>query len=229
MKNIIIKSVISIVILIFSFMGCWDSHNHHSINDPETEEGSGYITGENRNVSECSGVNLKYYGKVYLKQGSEQSIHVEADDNIIDDVVTRNENGYLTTGLRNGSYSNVTVKVYVTLKSIENISIEGSGAVYIENSINCDKLTCSINGAGDIDLWGSANNLDCRINGAGNISAFDFITKYCTAKISGTGNCSLNVTEDLDASISGVGNIIYSGEPKRVTSSISGMGKIGKK
>lgn len=202
---------------------------HVYINDPETKYGSGKIISETRNVDECYGVCLKYAGKIFLTQGDEQSIRIEADDNIIDDVVAQSENGILNVGLKEGSYSNATVRIYVVLKNIKSISIEGAGNIVVENPITCSDLICNINGAGDIDLWGNGNTLSCRINGAGNISAFDFPAKYCTAKISGTGNCTVNVSENLDASISGVGNITYDGNPKSVKSSISGIGKINKR
>jgi len=205
--------------------GC-DDHSHH-INEPHY--GSGRIVTQVRNVSDCTGINLKYAGAVYLTQDNEQSITVEADDNIIDQVITRNENGVLSVGLQDGSYSDVKVKIYVSLKSIESISINGAGNITVQNQIASNNVACSINGAGDISLKGSGSNLDCRINGAGNINAFDFQSKNCTAKINGTGNCTVNVSEYLDAAISGVGNITYDGNPKLVKSSISGIGKISRK
>ena len=205
--------------------GC-DDHSHH-INDPLY--GSGRIVTQVRNVSDCSSINLKYAGSVYLTQDNNQSIRVEADDNIIENVITRNDNGVLTVGLEDGCYSDVKVKIYVSLKSIEAISINGAGNIIVQNPIASNNVACLINGAGDINLKGSGSNLDCRINGAGNINAFDFQSKNCTARINGTGNCSVNVSEYLDASISGVGNIVYDGNPKQIKSSISGIGKISRK
>jgi len=90
-------------------------------------------------------------------------------------------------------------------------------------------LDCIINGAGNIVLRGNANSSNCIINGAGNINAFSFSVKNCIAKVNGTGDCSVYVSDNLDAVISGVGNIIYDGNPKVVKSSISGIGNISKR
>ena len=226
MKKIFcISLVLSCLIIILS--GCDNSSN---INEPDnTIKGSGRLITQERNVSECTGINLKYSGNIYLKQDSVQSIQVEADDNIINNVVTQNQNGILLAGLTNGSYSNVTVNIYVSLKSIENLSINGAGNIVAQNPINCSHLNCTINGAGDINVAGSGNSLNSTINGAGNINAFNFTVKDCVATIKGAGNCSINVTGTLNAVITGVGNIIYDGNPVNVSSSVTGVGNITQK
>jgi hypothetical protein len=43
--------------------------------------------------------------------------------------------------------------------------------------------------------------------------------------ISGSGNCTCNVTESLKASVSGSGNVSYEGDPK-VDVHVSGSGKV---
>ena len=220
-KAFYISVFISCLLIIHS--GC----NSSSINEPDdTIKGSGRLITQVRNISECTGINLRYAGNIYIKQDSVQSILVEADDNIINNVVTQNKDGILTAGLTNGSYSNVTVKIYVSLKSIKSLSIQGAGNITTQNQIISSHMDCIINGAGDIYLVGSSNSLNCIINGAGNINAFDYKTLSCSAKIIGTGNCYVYAKESLDALITGVGNIIYAGEPGNVSSSVIGVGNI---
>ena len=223
MRTAMWKKLILLCLPLLTVFGCWETHHFN-----EPRYGSDRIISEERNTSECNGICLKYAGNVYLRQGDEQSITVEANDNIIDDVITQSQDGILSVGLRNGSYSDVTVRVYVTLKSIEQISIEGAGNINVQNSIDSKNLNCIINGAGDIYLKGYGEYLECKINGAGNIDAFKFPVKNCAAKINGSGNCSVNVSDYLDAAISGIGNIVYEGNPN-VKSSISGIGKISRR
>jgi hypothetical protein len=217
------------LLLSFSFFlivlsGC---NNSSSINEPEEKiTGSGRLITQERNVNECTGINLRYAGNIYIKQDSIQSILVEADDNIINNVVTQSTDGILSAGLTNGSYSNVTVKIFVSLKSIKSLTIQGAGNIVAQNEIISSQPDCIINGAGDIYLVGGGNSLNCIINGAGNINAFDFIADSCHAKIIGTGNCYVFAKESLDAVITGVGNIIYAGNPGNVSSSVTGVGNI---
>lgn len=220
-KELCVSIFFSFVLIILS--GC----NNSDINEPgNTINGSGRLITQERNVSECTGINLRYAGNIYLKQDTVQSIQVIADDNIINNVVTQNIDGILSAGLTNGSYSDVTVRIYVSLKSIESITIEGAGDIEVQNPVASNHLDCIINGAGNIILSGRGNSLNCIINGAGNITAFDFEAGSCTVKIIGTGNCSVYAKESLNASISGVGNIIYDGDPRNVKSLITGEGNI---
>lgn len=221
MKKYYAKISYVLVLLVITITGCT-----HESNVNETIYGSGRIVSQDRIVKECSGLNIQYAGDVNLLQGEEQSIRVEADDNIISNILTYADGDILTVGIDKGSYSNIKVKIYVTLKSINQIAIQGAGNVTVQNSITGNQLVCSINGAGDIYLNGNAEGLTCGINGAGNINAFNFPVKMCNATIKGTGNCSVNVSDNLEAAISGVGNIIYDGNPIKVKSTISGIGKI---
>jgi hypothetical protein len=47
----------------------------------------------------------------------------------------------------------------------------------------------------------------------------------CTIRISGSGNCEVNVVNNLFVQVSGVGDIFYKGSPT-LTSDISGVGNI---
>ncbi len=222
MKKSFCISLIFLVFLVL-FSACNNSDNINGSGN--TIKGSGKLITQERNLSECNGINLRYAGNIYLKQDSIQSVKVEADDNIIDNVITQNQGSILIAGLQNGSYSDVTVRIYISLISIENLTIDGAGNIEIQNDINCDNLSCIINGAGDINLSGKGDLLSCIIKGAGNINAFNFEVRTCQAKIKGTGNCSVYAARTLNAEITGVGNIVYDGNPV-VVSSITGIGNI---
>ncbi len=223
MKNRFI-GIILFFLIVGIFLGCQDSDN---INEPNNHiNGSGKIVTETRNLDDCSGISLLNIGKVYLTQADEQSILVEADDNVIGLVITRKENGLLQVGLPDGSYSNVTLRVYVSLKTIDNISIEGAGDVECQQPIFDNDLYCSINGAGSIILNGNGKYLNTLINGAGNINAKEFTVENCNTVVNGAGSCIVYVTNELDAYVTGVGNVIYYGNPGIVKSSISGLGQI---
>ncbi len=225
MKRIIIFRATFLFSLFIFFYGCKDSS---TITNNDTIYGSGKVVSELRTVDECSGLTIKNVGDVYLTQGDTQSIRIEADDNIIDKVITQKNDGILQVGLQDGSYSNITLKMYISLKNVCSLSIDGTGKVSVEKSIKCDTLNCAVNGAGNLSIIGSADFFICSVNGAGNVSAKDFIAKKCSAFVNGTGNCIIYVTDELNASVNGVGKIIYYGNPTKVTTYVSGMGQIKK-
>jgi len=65
-----------------------------------------------------------------------------------------------------------------------------------------------------------------EITGAGNIRNSGLVSETCSATISGTGECEVNVTRQLDAVISGVGTITYFGNPQTVNKDAGHSGTI---
>ena len=219
----VLKNLSLLVLAFVIFYGCDKSSD---INNNDTIYGSGKIVSQTREVEECSGLTIQNMGEIYLTQDNSQSIRIEADDNIMNQVISNKVNGALVIGLKDGSYSNVTLRAYVSLKTIESITINGAGKITTQNSLNCDNLDLIINGAGDVTVLGNSNYMYCFINGAGNVMAKDFSVQKCKAMVNGTGNITLTVTEDLDATVNGAGNIYYYGNPANVTTSIIGVGHI---
>ena len=223
MKTKIFSSTVFLILMFAIFFGCKKSSN---INDDDTIHGSGKIVSQTREVNECSGLTVKNIGDVYLTQDENQSIRIEADDNIIDQVISSKENNELVIGLKDGGYSNITLRAYVSLKTIENLTINGAGKITTQNSLNSDNLDLIVNGAGNVSISGNSNYIYCFINGAGNVSAKEFAVQKCKAIVNGAGNITITVTEDLDATVNGAGNIFYYGNPANVTTSITGLGQI---
>jgi len=221
--KIILKNLSLLFLTLVIFYGCDKSPN---VNNDDTIHGSGKIVSQTRDVEECSGLIIQNIGSVSLTQDNTQSIRIEADDNIIDEVITRKEDGVLLVGLKDGSYSNVTLRAYVSLKTIESLKINGAGNINTQNSLNCDELDVIINGAGNIAIEGNGNYMYCFINGAGIVMAKDFSIQKCKAMVNGAGNITLTVTENLNATVNGAGNIFYYGNPLNVTTSITGVGQI---
>jgi hypothetical protein len=222
----IIKQILFFLIALLLYNGC---DNTNSVNSSDTIYGSGVIVTKTVDVAECSGLTINATGNVYLAPDTVQSIRVEADNNIIDKVLAQEENGILKTGLPGGSYSNITLRIYVSMKTITQLSIIGAGNITLQNPLSADNLNCSIDGAGYIYVTGTGNYLSCLINGAGNISAKDFTVQKCKAVVNGAGTCTVYTTNELDASIIGAGTIYYYGNPASVKTSILGIGQIIKK
>jgi hypothetical protein len=92
----------------------------------------------------------------------------------------------------------------------EDLKIESMGAASIKAAGKVKSATISSSGAGDID----ANRLQAE-----------------KARVTVAGAASVNVyaTEQLDVTISGVGSVTYSGNPKSVNKNVSGFGSVKQK
>lgn len=210
-----------VALMLPTYWGCDDEHR---ITREENIVGSGVIVSQQRNPGSFTGVRIVGVAKVYVRQGSADSLRIEADDNIIGRVTSVVNQGVLTVGLTNGSYTNVTVKVYATMTTIHSLGIDGSGDIETTNSIQTDNVACSIIGAGSVTLSGAATDESVVIAGAGSIHNFGLVSSQCSASILGTGTVEVYARQRLDALISGVGSITYDGNPAVVNSTTTGVG-----
>lgn len=208
--------------LLLLFAGC-----HKDLTGPEADYiGSGRIVSESRSLGTFKAISIESVGNVHFRQDSERSVRVEADDNILDRVSTRVENGLLSIGLLPGSYSHVTVDLYVSAPTLEVITISGAGSISCAAPLHLDSLRCLLSGAGSMTLSGSSVRQTILISGAGSVYSNEMVSSICSVTISGTGSAEVNVTQQLDAIVSGVGNVLYSGNPPVVHQQVSGIGNV---
>jgi hypothetical protein len=105
--------------------------------------------------------------------------------------------------------------------------VSGSGDMDLDMAVG-DLAEFQISGSGDVKAVGSANEFKTSISGSSRISAEDFQTNRADIRISGSGDISIAVKDELDAHVSGSGNIRYKGNPSKVNSHASGSGKVSK-
>ena len=203
MRIFSLKSVmpIGIVLTVILFSGC--SKDNEGVTNPNQIVGSGRLVSDQRAAGTFNAINVTGIGKVYISQDTVQSLRIEADDNILGLVTTTVSNGLLTVALKDGSYSGITVNVYASMKTIRELQCVGTAEFVNDGRIDSDSIVCRITGAGTITLNGTARFESVEIIGAGTIHNYGLVSSRCSALISGTGNIEVNVTQELDAIISG--------------------------
>ena len=224
----ILKRIIGfamLVVVIWIFGGCHDEN----INSADQIVGSGRIAVRSMSFPSFSGIKLTGFGEVYVTQDTLSSVRLEVDDNVIDRVSVSVQDGNLVVGLPKGSYSNVTLKLHVSMKSVEYLEVSGAGSFATVGPIEVDVLTCRIVGAGEMTMSGHAATENLSLDGAGSYRGFNLESSACTVNLSGAGSAEVNVTHHLEASISGVGSVVYAGNPSEIVSHVSGMGSIQRK
>lgn len=187
--------------------------------------------------------SLNFSGHVYLKQGP-QSVIVEAQQNILDNIETDVNAGYWKIKFDKNVRNHDGVKIWISIPDLTSARVSGSGDIQgkeftglgnldlavsgsgdIELEFQSKSLEASISGSGDMELAGRTGNCDFRISGSGDIEAEDLEADNCKVKISGSGDASVHVNGSLEVGISGSGDVVYGGSPK-VRSKISGSGDV---
>ena len=209
--------------------------------------GNGNMITKTRNVGEFDKVAVGGSFDVKLIAGTEGSVTIKVDENLLEYLVTKVEDGKLKLRWKKGINISARKGILITVpfKDIEGVSLSGSGDVYSEDTIKADKfraalsgsgnvklsvdaqeVSSAISGSGDIDLVGSTKQLKCSISGSGNIRAYELKSNNADVRIAGSGNIRVFVDENLKARIAGSGSIHYKGNPKKQDTKISGSGNV---
>ncbi|MCS6973839.1 MAG: DUF2807 domain-containing protein [Cyclobacteriaceae bacterium] len=196
---------------------------------------------------------------VYLKQTNKQEVTVEAMTDIYNLTKIYVENGILMINLERKPDDpnksiwakiddiklNPTMKVYVSVKNLDEIQINGAGKVISENSLAASLLNVSVSGSGSTDLdikgdvvkaevsgsgklgiKGYASSLDAVVSGSGSLNAFNCPVEKAKVKVSGSGVAELNVSDNLDALVVGSGSVKHKGNTKNTVKKVYGTGTV---
>lgn len=211
---------------------------------------NGNIITTTRTVSNFDKLSVSGSFDITLIEGKEGEISIKTSENLMDIIVTEVKEGTLNIKFEKGvQIKNVkTIQITVAYKTIEAISLAGSGDIKaelpiitndltlglsgsgnIKLAIETNNLTTSIAGSGNINLTGKTGVFTCSISGSGNINAQELTSNVTNAKISGSGNIKVYVENEIQAKTSGSGNIIYTGNPTIIKANSSGSGSVNKR
>ena len=208
---------------------------------------SGEIISKSYNVSNFEKINLLGRGDIFLTQGTEYSVEIKADKNIIENLDVEVQENTLKIGDTGFLLFNINpIKIYVTMPEVTSVRISGSGNIQNQNIINSQDLSLIIDGSGKINMnlnverlntnilgsgsatyLGTADKHIIRIDGSGSIKAFDLTNKITKINIMGSGSTQVSPQDNLDVKISGSGSVKYMGSPI-IDQSISGSGSVKK-
>lgn len=214
-------------------------------------EGHGKIVSENRAVGSFSAIEINAPIDAIITVGgaTQTSVSLKGYANLLEKIKTNVENGTLVISKDNviNFYSDEDMIATITLPSINSLSIRGASDADIKGIVSGDKFVLKVSGAGDVSIEklnvnnfesslsgagdlkveaGVANIASFMVRGAGDISAYALACKKVDANVSGAGDIKVNVSEELNAKISGAGSINYKGHPKNVSSNIKGFGEV---
>src|SRR5512133_3608697 len=212
----------------------------------ESVRGNHNVVTKERNTDSFTGIRVSSGVDVYLKQGNDISVNVEADENLHEYIITEVKNGILNVYVDNVSIRDAERKrVNVTMKEInsirttsagdvigetpvraDNLELSASSAGNISLDVTADEIEVDISSSGDITLKGEAGTLDANLSSAGDLNAYDLKVKNADVSVSSAGDADIYVSEKLTARASSAGDINYSGNPKNVDAHSSSAGGI---
>ncbi len=240
MKSLKFNLFVLAIVSLF-FIGC---------DDPLCIKGEGPIVTETLNIGNTfSKIEMEGSFDVEINYGAAQEVIAEGNQNIIDQLNPSVVGDELIIELEKHCYLRYDLKIIITLPYLSKVTLDGSGDILINEFPNqgdlelnvigsgdiqvkeftgTENLTVKIDGSGDINIREDFPNLQAlniRISGSGDFTGFPLISEYCTVSIQGSGSASVYASQELNATIDGIGDIYYKGNPV-VNQSINGSGDI---
>jgi hypothetical protein len=214
-------------------------------------KGDGKIVTEKRTTASYNEIKISGFFDVDLIAGNEGSILLEGEQNLLPFIKVEVENNALKIYTANDRSlicsKGKSIRVIIPFEIISQLSLSGSGDIKTKSPIKSDKFVVKLSGSGDINLnitalevelnlsgsgdvvlVGSAENFISKTSGSGDVNAASLKSKNADISISGSGDYKVYCTESLKARVSGSGDIIYFGEPKKTDNKASGSGEISK-
>ena len=214
----------------------------------KTIHGNHNVAKSERNVGPFTGIKVSSGVDVYLKQGDNETITVEADENLHEYIITEVKGGVLHVYTEANIRDAEKERVYVTMKEIKSVETSSAGDVVGESAVRSEKLELSASSAGDINLEiyakeveadlsssgdmtlrGETDNLKADLSSAGDLNAYDLKAREADISVSSAGDADINVSERITARASSAGDIRYMGDPKYVDAHTSSAGGIHKR
>ena len=154
------------------------------------------------------------------------SVEIEAQQNIIDNLDLEVENGSWNIKGKKRIKDYKAVVIHITMPTVKALSIGGAGKFIGKSDFkNLEELKVSIGGSGEVSLAGSATTTSISIAGSGKVDVRQLGTSSSKVSIAGSGDAFVDVKDKLTVSIAGSGSVFYNGKPS-VKTSVAGSGKV---
>jgi len=189
--------------------------------------GQGDIVTKTLTLQEFDAVRSTSCIDVVIQQGDVQEVIAVGHENIIERIKTNVNNKAWDVELEPGMYNDFDLTIYITVPTLTEATISGSGNIEIDSFVNLENLYISIYGSGDIENSGAiqAESIDLNISGSGYMD-LDITCNTVNTMINGSGDILLKgTTTNQFISINGSGDYrAFDNESQNTEINISGSG-----
>lgn len=214
-------------------MGMFTTASFGCFNIPSNQRSDDMVK-EERAVSNFTRLDIGGAFQVYLSQGDEEKLVVEADAEEIKDIVTEVTGSKLKI-YYNSKWAGRThqMNIYLTFKTLDDINFSGavevktegtlkfadldmdiSGAAEIDMTMDVEKFSAEFSGASELDFKGTCKSGNLELSGASELNAQEFECDDLYVEVSGASEAKVWATGTLKIDASGASEIKYKGQPQ---------------
>lgn len=210
-------------------------------------KGNGNVVKQDRQLGSFSALDVGGAFKVFLTQGDQEFVTVEADENLMDVISTEVRGNTLVIKTTEDIRDSEALNIYLTFKNLDEMEISGacqftgenkmkfetldldcSGASDVELKLAATQLNIDFSGASQVKLYGSAESVDLDLSGASSYDGYDMEAEIYFVDVSGASHAKIFVNKELSAEVSGAAGLKYKGDPVIKEHDVSGAGSMKK-
>lgn len=232
--------ILAVLIFPMGMAGCVYENNSNSYKRGEAEY-------ESRSVEDFSAIKLEGKYFVRLENSDTCSLDIAAEDELKSLILTEVRNRVLSIRtleeeswgrfdtpeliIKAPTIENLEVRVSAKIVSdkpfrFDKLRIESAGALKMDIELEGNVLEGDLAGASDLDLRGKVKTVRLNLPGAGKISAYELKTENFDLDLKGAGKAKVFASEQLNVDLSGACSVSYKGDPDKVFTNISGIGRV---
>ena len=190
-------------------------------------KGSGNRVVQKRQISPFTSISTEGAFEIEVTCQKDPSLEVEGDDNLLEFVTADVRGNELRLSSGKSFSTSEPIRIKITVPNLEGLSVSGAGRIDIKNMKN-EKFEIDSQGAPNIIVSGSTNTIDIDSSGAGKIDTHNLSASRAVVDSKGVSNIDLDVSQQLDVTISGASSVTYRGDPV-VNKTVNGPGKVEKR
>ncbi len=207
--------------------------------------GNGNVVKEDREISGFNSISASAGLNVYLTQSDEEQVVVEADENLMEYIITDVRGHELTCGVDGNIHRSTKLNIYVSHKGLNNISVSSGADIKTENILRSNNLginassgadadlkveavsvKCQASSGADIKLEGQCEHISANSSSGADIKAGGLSCKSAEAVASSAGDIRISVSERINANASSGGDVVFHGSPKTINIDESSGGDV---
>jgi hypothetical protein len=155
-------------------------------------------------------VNLDGSLNVHIKQGTQQNVMVSGNENIIEKLKMDVLDGTLYLSLEPGNYLNYELDVHLTMTTLKNVTLSGSGDITLGTFVGLSDLNVELDGSGDIQSEGVLE-----------------VMSETKIELDGSGDIELKMkAKDVLVILDGSGDVELDGAASKLVVELDGSGDV---
>ena len=188
-------------------------------------QGSGVAAVQERLVDGFVGIRAEGLIDIDVEIGEPTSLTLQADDNILPLLTTDVVDGVLVLSSRGAYDAETDVRATIRVPSLQSVVLEGLGDIVVRG-LDEPSFKVAITGSGSATCHGRVGTLDVEIQGLGDAHLARLEARTVRAAVLGMGDAEVFASESLEATVQGMGDVVYHGQPADVRSQVDGMGSV---